>query len=92
MLQFLFLGLQAIEILRSNNELIEKVGKPTLETIDDRNSWTLQLAENYHVPKYNWTVNEDTGDITVYAFGSILPSSVHLWHSTTCDNTRRDFR
>jgi len=82
----------AIEILRSNNELIEKVGKPTLETIDDRNSWTLQLAENYHVPKYNWTVNEDTGDITVYAFGSILPSSVHLWHSTTCDNTRRDFR
>ena len=65
---------------------------PKIKTIEDRNKWTVRMADNYRIPRYNWTIDEITGDITVNAFGPTLPSSVNLWHSTTCDSLRRDFR
>ena len=72
--------------------LKELTSVPKIKTIEDRNNWAVRMAGNYRIPRYNWTIDEITGDITVNAFGPTLPSSVNLWHSTTCDSLRRDFR
>ena len=73
--------------------MIKHIGKaPSLRTIDDRNLWSLAVAETNRIPRFNWTIAKDTGDITVWAQGPILPKTVTLWHATTCDSTRRDFR
>ena len=72
--------------------LQELTSVPNIKTIEDRNDWAVRMADNYHIPRYNWTIDEITGDITVNALGPTLPSSVNLWHSTTCDSLRRDFR
>ena len=67
--------------MRSNKEMIQNIGSvPSLKTIEDRNQWSLKVAETYRVPKFNWTIEEDTGDITVWAQGPILPKTVTLWH------------
>ena len=42
------------------------------------------------IPRFNWTIDSDSGDIIVHA--ETRPTSVHLWHATTCNNHRRDFR
>ena len=43
------------------------------------------------VPQFTWEIDSDTGDITVDV-GDTKPHAVHMWHATTCNAARRDFR
>ena len=36
-----------------------------LQTIDDRNSHTQRMASVANIPKFNWTIDPENGDITV---------------------------
>ena len=80
------------EILAAHSLLKAKDnGKgPVLKTIDDRNYASIELMSFLEIPKFNWTINTSNGDITVQS--ETKPNSVHLWHASTCNDIRRDFR
>jgi len=80
----------AREIL-SANEKLDATSYPH-RTIEERNARSLKLMDISHVPKFNWTVDENNGDITVIS--ETKPKSVHLWHADTSPffPKRRDFR
>jgi hypothetical protein len=46
-------------------------------------------------PEFVWDIDSSSGDITVQlskpASGQTL-KGVHMWHATTCNSERRDFR
>jgi PhoPQ-activated pathogenicity-related protein len=48
------------------------------------------VLTNKTVPTVDWTIDNATGTITVHV--SEEPSAVHVWHATTCNTARRDFR
>jgi len=80
----------ARELLTAHSTLKEKIGGRTpIETLDDRAAVSLELMEQALVPRFNWTI-QSNGDIVVKAMDS--PISVHMWHATTCNDLRRDFR
>jgi len=78
----------AREILSINDKL-DPSSYPH-RTIEERNSRSLKLMDISNVPRFNWTVDETNGDITVNAESP--PKAVHLWHANTFWNNRRDFR
>ena len=43
-----------------------------------------------NVPKFNWTIDSENGDITVMS--EVEPVSVNVWHTFTCNGHRRDWR
>jgi len=48
-------------------------------------------GSNY--PKFDWTIDEETGNITVVIDKEFTPSKVTLWYGNTCSQSkRRDFR
>ena len=59
------------------------------KTIEERNEASLELVEAAAIPRLNWTI-ADNGDIIAQA--STKPTKVHMWHATTCNSERRDFR
>ena len=64
-----------------------------LELLPGVSTWISQVLDTRlgkDIPRYNWTVDDITGDITVMT--DTQPASVTLWHATTCDHHRRDFR
>ena len=61
-----------------------------MKSIEDRNSASLELMSVASVPRFNWTTDPETGDITVRS--EVRPAGVHLWHASTCDTARRDWR
>jgi len=79
------------EILAANEARAGKYGgkTPMAKSIEERNSASLELAVVADIPQFNWTIAE-SGDITVHA--ATKPISVHMWHATTCNSERRDFR
>jgi len=64
--------------------------KYAAKTIEERNSKSLKLMDGSAIPRFNWTIDSESGDITVYS--ETKPTSVHMWHSTTCNDIRRDYR
>ena len=44
----------------------------------------IQVSE---IPRFSWTTEPGTGDITVTA--ETAPLSVHVWHASTCNTERR---
>lgn len=85
----------ARELLRSDFHYSKaKYGKDTKKyapkTIEDRNAKSLQMMDGSGIPRFNWTIDSETGDITVHT--ETQPTSVHMWHSTTCNEERRDYR
>jgi hypothetical protein len=59
-------------------------------TIEERTIKSLELMDASNIPRYNWTIDSESGDIIVQA--DRKPTSVHMWHATTCNKHRRDFR
>ena len=85
----------ARELLKSDSELRKaKYGNnikvPAPNTIEERNAKSLELMDASNVPRFNWTIDSETGDITVKS--ETTPTAVHMWHATTCNKHRRDFR
>ena len=80
------------QILSADQILKDKYGgeRPGVESIEDRNRASAELMSVASVPRFNWTTDPETGDITVRS--EVRPAGVHLWHATTCDNQRRDWR
>jgi len=80
------------ELLRAHNFLKTKHNgiRPPVKTIDDRNAASIELMSVAEIPRFNWTIDTTTGDITVQS--ETKPKSVHLWHASTCNDNRRDFR
>ena len=64
--------------------------RPPVTTIEERNDASIELMSVSAIPRFNWTIDEQTGDITVQS--ERKPKSVHLWHASTCNDERRDFR
>ena len=80
------------EILDAHNFLKKKHNgkRPVVKTIEDRNAASVELMSVAEIPRFNWTIDTTNGDITVQS--EIKPKSVHLWHASTCNTARRDFR
>lgn len=50
------------------------------------------MLEGKQAPEFTWTIDiNGTGNITVDV-GNTNPHSVTMWHATTCNGKRRDFR
>ena len=86
----------ARELLRADSEYTNKRtnknGREYLsKTIEERNSRSLDMIQSFsNIPRFNWTIEEKSGDIMVKS--NIAPTSVRIWHATTCNRHRRDFR
>jgi PhoPQ-activated pathogenicity-related protein len=80
------------EILSAHKLLKEKHNgrRPLVKTIEDRNAASIELMSAAEIPRFNWTIDTTNGDITVHS--ETKPKSVHLWHASTCNTGRRDFR
>ena len=42
---------------------VEKIDQ--LETVDERNEYTQRVTAAANIPRFNWTIDEESGDITV---------------------------
>lgn len=60
------------------------------ELLPSAAAFAIGVLNGIEQPTYNWTIDPTSGDITVVA--AKTPHSVRMWHSTTCNNKRRDFR
>ena len=59
-------------------------------TVEERTETSIRLMDAADIPRFNWTIDSETGDITVQS--EVAPASVHVWHASTCNTQRRDFR
>jgi len=64
--------------------------RPVPRTIEERNRASVELMGVANLPRFTWNIEEDSGDIRVMA--ETKPTEVRVWHATTCDGERRDFR
>ena len=78
--------LEARESLKLENGGVD----PEIVTLEDRAEYSLRLVEISDVPRFDWSTDPATGDITVTSEQE--PASVHVWHASTCNTERRDFR
>ena len=58
--------------------------------MEERTETSIRLMDAADIPRFNWTIDSETGDITVHS--EVAPDSVHVWHASTCNTHRRDFR
>ena len=72
------------QILFADRILKKKYGgqRPEVRSIEDRNRASLELMSVADVPRFNWTTDPETGDITVRS--EVRPVGVHVWHASTC--------
>merc|ERR1712130_971248 len=61
-----------------------------LELLPAVGAWVLLNLHQQPVPKFNWHIDQHNGEITVTT--KTKPKHVYMWHSTTCNGKRRDFR
>ena len=73
------------QILSADRVLRERYGgqRPEVKSIEDRNRASLELMSVANVPRFNWTTDPETGDITVRS--EVRPVGVHVWHASTCN-------
>ena len=53
--------------------------------------WVSYLLNEWDIPYLTWDYDADTGDITAYPHGGNVYSA-QMWHATSCNGRRRDFR
>jgi len=80
------------EIIKAHDFLKNKYDgeRPAVTTIAERNEASVELMSVATIPRFNWTIDNVTGSITVRS--ETQPKSVNLWYATTCNDKRRDFR
>ena len=81
-----------VEMMKTKQRLTEMDGGrlPQLTTIEERSEYAVRLMEVSDLPQVTWTIDDESGDISVRA--DTEPVSVHVWHASTCNGKRRDFR
>ena len=53
--------------------------------------WVSYLLNDWDIPYLTWDYDPESGDITAHThLGEVVSAS--MWHATTCNDTRRDFR
>ena len=78
------------------NEAQEKLKRtngdisPVIKTLEDRRDYSMKLMEIAKIPRFSWTIDSDNGDITLES--ETDPVRVQVWHGSTCNDKRRDFR
>ena len=78
---YIYEVLQAKERLKRANTFLV----PT--TVEERTESSVRLMEAADIPRFGWTIDSDTGDITVQS--EVEPVSVHVWHASTCNTQVR---
>jgi len=66
-----------------------------LEILPNVGTFVNRIIEAQPRPTHSWTINATTGDITLTLGPDVAGLSVdkvHMWHATTCNSKRRDFR
>jgi PhoPQ-activated pathogenicity-related protein len=63
-----------------------------LETIPAIGAFIKSVLNDKPAPTFTWKISSDASNITVDTKGDYKPHSVHMWHATTCNADRRDFR
>jgi len=63
-----------------------------LETIPAIGAFIKSVLNDKPAPTFTWKIDAATGNITVDTNGEYKPHTVHMWHATTCNGDRRDFR
>ena len=73
------------QILIADRVLRERHGgqRPEVKSIEDRNRASVELMSVANVPRFNWTTDPESGDITVMS--EVRPVGVHVWHASTCN-------
>lgn len=61
-----------------------------LELLPAAGAWALLNLHQQPVPEFKWIIDKNNGDITVTT--ATKPKHAYMWHSTTCNGERRDFR
>ena len=54
-------------------------------------AWVSYLLNDWDIPYLTWDYDPQNGDVTAHPKGGNV-LSVSMWHATTCNNARRDFR
>jgi PhoPQ-activated pathogenicity-related protein len=75
-----------------NAEHSEATG--VLELLPAVATYMTGLQNQRTIPTFTWNISNTTGDIVVHTDTKLADSlvSVKMWHATTCNNKRRDFR
>merc|ERR1739845_60715 len=79
---YIYEVLQAKERLRQDQSFLPP------RTVEERSVMSVKLMEAADIPRFNWSIDSETGDITVQS--EVPPLSVHVWHASTCNTERRD--
>merc|ERR1719379_1659497 len=75
-------------IMVPNAEHSEATG--VLELLPAMSTYMRSVLKNITAPKMTWSIDPDSGNITMKT--NVEPISVDMWHATTCNSKRRDFR
>jgi len=78
------------QILLAHIKIAEENGPKEITTIEQRNEVSQQIMSIANIPRFNWTIDPENGDITVMS--EVQPVSVSVWHAITCNSERRDWR
>ena len=75
------------EVLQAK-ERLKVEGKFQLpRTVEERSATSLRLMEAADIPKFNWTIDSESGDISLQS--EVEPNSVHVYHASTCNTQVR---
>eukprot|EP00505_MAST-04D_sp_SCG-Rhode-Island_P004153 Stramenopile-MAST_4_protein_4153 len=61
-----------------------------LELLPAMSTYMRAVLRNVSPPKMTWTIDNVSGNITMKT--NVAPVAVNMWHATSCNNKRRDFR
>ena len=76
------------QVLEANKAL--EVENKNFNLISERSTYMKDLSLFLNIPKFSWTHETDTGDITVTS--EEVPERVELWSAVSCNDKRRDWR
>jgi PhoPQ-activated pathogenicity-related protein len=60
------------------------------ELLPAMSTYMRSVLRNLTAPKMTWTIDPSSGNITLKT--NVQPIAVDMWHATTCNEKRRDFR
>jgi len=78
------------QVLNANKNVNEMKKNILIDSLPGRSSYMESFAKNFDIPKFNWTHEPETGDLTVISESK--PFKVELWSAVSCNSERRDWR
>ena len=51
--------------------------------MEERSATSVKLMEAADIPRFNWTIDSESGDISLQS--EVEPNSVHVYHASTCN-------